>query len=95
MGNDLLRIEDLAKRWGVTIRQAKTAALEGDLRRIALRPRRKYVSWATTRFDVADVLAWEAERKEASTIPAEASPAPPTVKPLGGRPRVPNHLGRW
>jgi len=91
----MLTIQDLAARWGVTLRQAKAAAIQGGVPMIRLKPTRHHISWATTRFDPGDVEAWEAERRRAVAAEARPAPEPAKIKPLGRRPAVPNHLGRW
>ncbi|WP_165071968.1 hypothetical protein [Paludisphaera rhizosphaerae] len=84
MANDLLRIEDLAKRWEVTIRQARRTVLEGAVPMIELRRTGRNVSWSTTRFDARDVTAWEEARKRART--AEVVEGPPPRRGVVTRP---------
>ncbi|AMV37410.1 hypothetical protein [Planctomyces sp. SH-PL62] len=93
MSRELLTVKDLAVRWNVSERQARETVLSGGIPMIELRATARNVSWATTRFDTADVESWEAGRKRVQTAP-ESAPAP-KVKPLGGRPLVPNRLDRW
>lgn len=90
----MLTIEDLAKRWGVSAQQARAIVLQGGVPRIELRPGR-YVSWRTTRFAPADVLAWEEARKTSGAAPTATPPRIPKVRPKGPPPDVPNRLGRW
>lgn len=92
----MLTIEDIARRWGVTVRQARAVVASGGVPRIDLRPAPgRYISWRTTRFALADVEAWEEARKTAGASPAVAPPPAVKVKPRGPRPDVPNRLGRW
>lgn len=71
----LLSIQDLAERWGVSVREARRAVVEGGLPRIELRDG-SYISWTTTRFSLADVAAWEEGRKRAGGPATVAAPAP-------------------
>jgi hypothetical protein len=86
-------IQDLAARWQVTVRQARATVIDGKLPMIRLKSTRHNVNWSTTRFDPADVEAWEAERNRAGSGEGRPAPNPAKVEPLGGRPSIPNHLG--
>jgi hypothetical protein len=60
---------------------------------IRLKATSRNVIWSTMRFDPAGVEAWEAGRKRAGCGEERPAPKPVKVKPLGGRPSIPNHLG--
>lgn len=65
----MLTIDDLAKRWGVSIRDAKRIVRDEEVPFVALRSHDMRIRWAFVRFSPQAVAAWEDGRVRVADAP--------------------------
>lgn len=73
---DLMTIDDLAARWGITVEMVKRQVRSAGVPFFALNPTVCKISWAYVRFRVEAIEEWEKSRT--GTFDGQPQPQPTT-----------------